>query len=49
MKEICLCSTGGMILMGKTRGKTFSSASFFTTNFTWIELGFNPGLHIEGW
>ena len=48
-KEICICSTGGMILTGKTREKTFSSSSLFTTNFTWTGLGLNPGLHIEGW
>jgi hypothetical protein len=27
--------------------KAFSSATFFTTNLTWIDLGGNPGLHAE--
>jgi hypothetical protein len=38
---------GGMILTGENRRirrKTFSSATFSTTNLTWIDEGANPGI-----
>jgi len=41
------CNTGGIVLTGKDRNTCIQicpSVTFFTTNFTWIDLGQNSGL-----